>query len=628
MALLALLVVLVSALGAGRAEAVPTLPPGFSDELVTPVDRPMDVAFVPGGGILIARFPGVVRLFKNGSLDPVGSPAMTISARTCSDGERGMMAIAVDPQFETNHYVYLYYTYKKDGICPTGQADHPVNRVSRFVYNTATDKMDQASEVVLIDNIPAPADYHVGADMEFGKDGYLYITTGDGGCDWQSPGNCLGANDASRDEHVLLGKVLRITRDGNIPATNPYQGAGTARCNVTGSTTPGNKCQETYAWGLRNPFRLAADPNANGTHMFINDVGETHWEEIDELSPAADYGWNVREGFCVQGSDTNCGAPPAGMTNPIFAYNHNTGCATITGGDFVPKGIWPADYEDDYIYTDFSCGKMWRLSPNGSGGYDQILFGSNFPMYGVNGLAFSAFQPKNTLYYWFWGETPMLELHRIVYNGLDRAGYPRPKGATPIRVSLVPTFNQCAASNRTHGPALAFPSCNPPAQASPNVTVGTPDANGAAANSEGSVKLEALVGAPGGVDDSDLKITVSMTDVRQLTGGVPDYTGQLQLSVPIRQTDKDNGGPAGYEQGTLQDASFKATVPCTSTPSTSIGSTCSLVTTADAITPGIVPEGKRSIWEAGQIQLLDGGSDGVASTTPNSPFATQGVLIP
>ena len=102
---------------------------------MTPVDRPMDVAFLPGGGILIARFPGVVRLFKNGSLDPVGSPAMTISARTCSDGERGMMSIAVDPQFETNHYVYLYYTYKKDGICPTDQPDHPVNRVSRFVYD-------------------------------------------------------------------------------------------------------------------------------------------------------------------------------------------------------------------------------------------------------------------------------------------------------------------------------------------------------------------------------------------------------------------------------------------------------------------------------------------------------------
>ena len=129
------------------------------------------------------------------------------------------------------------------------------------------------------------------------------------------------------------------------------------------------------------------------------------------------------------------------MTNPIFAYNHDTGCATITGGAFVPKGVWPAAYDDDYIYADFACGKMWRLSPNGTGGYTQTLFGSNFPQYGVNGLTFGAFQDKDALYYWYWGETPALELHRIVYNGADKAGYVRSKGATPMRVSLVPTFN-------------------------------------------------------------------------------------------------------------------------------------------------------------------------------------------
>ena len=627
LALAALLVLLLTALSARPAGAAPTLPPGFSDELVTAVDRPMDVAFLPGGGILIARFPGVLRLFKNGTLDPVASPALDIAARTCSDGERGLMSVAVDPQFETNRYVYVYYTYKKDGICPYDQPDHPVNRVSRFVYNTATDKISPASEVVLVDNIPAPAGYHVGADLEFGKDGYLYVTTGDGGCDWQTPANCLSDNDASRDEHVLLGKVLRITRDGGIPPTNPYQGAGTARCNVTGSTAPGNKCQETYARGLRNPFRIAADPNSSGTRMFIGDVGEITWEEVDELAAGADYGWNVREGFCATNSDTNCGPPPAGMTNPIFAYHHDTECTTVVGGDFVPKGVWPTPYDDDYIYADFACGKMFRLSPNGTGGYNQILFATDFPMYGVNGLAFGAFQAKDALYYWFWGTT--LELHRIVYNGADKAGYVRPKGATPTRVSLVPAFNACASPNRTHGPALAFGSCSPPAQSSPNVTVGTPDSNGATANASGFVRLETVLGNPGTpADEADLRITVSMTDVRRAAAGVPDYTAQLQLRLPLRLTDKDNGGPAGFEQGTLQDRNFDATVPCTSTASTSVGSTCSLVTTADAIAPGVVAEGKRAMWQLGQVQLLDGGSDGVASTTPNSPFAAQGVFVP
>ena len=620
------IVCLIALLAAARpAAAAPTLPAGFQDELVTPIDRATDIAFVPGGRILIARFPGVVRMFKNGSLDPVATPALNISAKTCSDGERGLMSVAVDPQFSSNHYIYLYYTFKNNGsTCPTGSNTSPVNRVSRFVLGD-NDLIDPASEVVLIDNIPAPEQYHIGADLQFGKDGYLYISTGDGGCDWQG-GGCLGDNDASRDQHVLLGKVLRITRDGAIPPSNPFQGAGTARCNVTGRTTAPNKCQETYAWGLRNPYRLAADMNATGTRMFVNDVGEITWEEIDELASGADYGWNVREGFCATGSTTDCGPPPSGMTNPIHAYAHSTGCDAITGGTFIPKGVWPTAYDDDYIYADLTCGKMFRLSPNGTGGYEQIEFGSGFPVYGIVTATFSTFQPKNGLYYAHWGDT--LELHRIVYNGADRAGYPRPKSAGQVRVTLVPAFNACTASNRTHGPPLAYASCNPPVQSSSNLTVGTPDANGAAVNSNGFVRVTAVVGTPGGADDADVRIQVSMTDVRRTTTGLPDYTGELQLRLPLRLTDKINGGPAGFEHGTLQDRNFDATVPCTGTGSTSIGATCAITTTADAIVPGVVVESKRTLWELGKVQVLDGGSDGVASTAPNSPFASQGVMVP
>jgi hypothetical protein len=539
------------------------------------------------------------------------------------------MSVAVDPQFESNHYIYLYYTFKNNGVdCPVGSNTSPVNRVSRFVLGD-NDKINPASEVVLIDNIPAPATYHIGADLQFGKDGFLYISTGDGGCDWQNNSGCLGANDASRDQHVLLGKVLRITRDGNIPAGNPFQGAGTARCNVTGRTTAGNKCQETYAWGLRNPWRLAADMNATGTKIFVNDVGELKWEEIDNLVAGADYGWNVREGFCVRNSDTNCGAPPAGMTNPIHAYHHNTGCATITGGTFIPKGVWPAEYDDDYIYADFACGKMFRLSPNGSGGYNEIEFGSGFPEYGVIDTTFSFFQqPKNGLYYGHWQE-PNLELRRIVYNGADRAGYPRPKTAGKVRVPLVPAFNQCTSGNRMHGPPLAHPSCNPPVRSSPNLTIGSPDSNGAGANSTGYVRVSTVAGNPGNpAEEADVGIYVTLSDVRRTTSGLPDYTGQLQLRLPLRLTDRDNGGPAGFEHGTLQDRNFDATVPCTATGSTTIGSTCTLATTADALVPGIVVEGKRAMWQLGQVQVLDGGPDGVASTTPNSPYAAQGVFVP
>ena len=174
---------------------------------------------------------------------------------------------------------------------------------------------------------------------------------------------------------MLVGKILRITSTGGIPPSNPFQGAGTARCNVTGRTTAGNKCQETFAWGLRNPFRFAFDPNAAGTRFFINDVGQGAWEEIDLGIAGADYGWNVREGPCVNGSLTNCGAPPAGMTNPIYSYSHpESGCAAITGGAFVPNGVWPSSYDGTYLYGDYTCGKIFVLTPNGSGGYTRSEF--------------------------------------------------------------------------------------------------------------------------------------------------------------------------------------------------------------------------------------------------------------
>jgi glucose/arabinose dehydrogenase len=621
----ALLGMLLACLGAATpAQAAPTLPAGFQDALVTPVDRATSIAFAPGGRMLIARVPGVIRMYRNGVLDPVGDPALDISAQTCSDGERGLMSVAVDPAFEANHFVYVYYTHNKSG-CITGSATTPVNRVSRFVLGD-NDKIDKSSETVLIDNIPAPQTYHIGADLGFGKDGFLYVSTGDGGCDYAG-GGCLENNDASRDQHVLLGKVLRITRDGAIPASNPYQGAGTARCNVAGRTTAPNKCQETFAWGLRNPFRLAFDPNATGTRFFINDVGEITWEEIDLAAAGADYGWNVREGFCATGSATNCGAPPAGMTNPIHAYDHSA-CSAITGGAFVPKGAWPAAYDDDYLYADTTCGRMWRLSPRAGGGYDQLDFGTGFGDYSVMTMTFGPYRSGVALYYATWNHEGLLQVRRISYEGADRAGYARSKGATPLRASLVPAFNPCAAANRTHGPPLAYGSCSPPAQTSTNLTVGTPDANGRAANAVGSVRLEARPGDPGTTpDEADMAVGVSITDVRRRSD-LGDYAGQLVLRLPLRLTDRDNGGPAGFSQGTLEERNFDATVPCTVTADGAIGATCSLATTADAVTPGVAVEGNRAIWQLGAVQILDGGADGVASTAPNALFARQGIFVP
>ncbi len=221
----------------------------------------------------------------------------------------------------------------------------------------------------------------------------------------------------------------------------------------------------------------------------------------------------------------------------------------------------------------------------------------------------------------------------IAYYVPTSAGYPRPKGATPTRVSLVPAFNACTSPNRVHGPP-DFPgngsnpdgSCNPPTQTSSQLTVGAPDANGAPAKSEGSVVASAIVGNPGTpADEADARFRVDMTDVRNKTG-LADYTGQLQLETTIRITDRDNG-PS--EVATAQDSPFRVTVPCTATGDTTVGSTCSVNTTADAVLgAGAIKEGKRSIWQLGQVRINDGGADGLAATAPNGLFAVQGVLVP
>jgi sugar lactone lactonase YvrE len=216
----------------------------------------------------------------------------------------------------------------------------------------------------------------------------------------------------------------------------------------------------------------------------------------------------------------------------------------------------------------------------------------------------------------------------VAVDALPAAGYPRPKSASRVRVSLVPAFNRCNAPNRTHGPPLSFPSCAPPAQASSFLTVGTADANGAAAQSVGSLQLVAVVGDPGTpADEADVKLTASATDVR-LKAGLGDYTGELQAVASLRLTDRASA-QAVNEPATVQDFNFRFTVPCQASVSTTIGSTCAVKTTADAIQPGTVREKARAIWQLAQVRLFDGGSDGVASTiSGNTLFEKQGLLVP
>lgn len=428
-------------LHAKPASAV-TTPPGFTDTLVASVGSSMTgLTFTPDGRMLVLLKTGQVRVYKDGKL--LQTPALDISPRMCPGNERGLLGVAVDPGFGSagHNYVYLYYTFKKFGVCPSGQpanSNNPVNRVSRFVMSD--DTINLSSEEVLIDNIPSPTGNHNAGDLSFGKDGNLYVSVGDGQCDYAGDSGCSGQNDASRDPHILLGKVLRVTRNGGIPATNPYTGTDSARCNLTGRTDVGKKCQETFASGLRNPFRFAFDPDASSTRFFVNDVGQGAWEEIDQGKAGADYGWNLCEGSHdnpARPGSVDCTAAP--YTPPIHEYSHDTGCSAITGGAFVPNGAWPAEYDNSYLFGDYVCNKIFEIKPKSGGGFTQIEFASGLQDSPIE-MAFGPYSAGQALYYITQANGG--EIHRIAHS--DAANRPpsavvtanRTSGPSPLAVDF------------------------------------------------------------------------------------------------------------------------------------------------------------------------------------------------
>ncbi len=427
-----------------------TLPSGFQASLVASVSMPTALAFTPDGRLLITTQRGQLRIYQQDTL--LATPALDLGSTLCTNSERGLLGVAVDPAFATNRYIYLYFTFNKFNSCPSNTASSPVNRVSRFTLQD-NNTISRSTELVLIDNIPSPNGNHNGGDLHIGRDGFLYVSVGDGGCDYLGDSGCAGANNAARDQHVLLGKILRITTTGGIPASNPYQGTDSARCNTTGRAQPGQKCRETFAWGLRNPFRLAFDPNAAGTRFFINDVGQNAWEEIDEGRSGADYGWSTREGHCANGSTSNCGSPPAGMTNPIFDYAHANGCASITGGAFVPSGIWSSAFEGAYLYSDYVCGVIFRLTRTTSGTYTSSTFASGLGNSSAVAMIFGPFEGTQALYYTTYaGGGQVRRIAQTSNRAPNAVGTATPtSGAAPLTVRF-----DASASTDPDGDPLTF----------------------------------------------------------------------------------------------------------------------------------------------------------------------------
>lgn len=211
-ALLALLTPVVTAVPS--AGAASTGPAGFSDALVLSLPTPTAMAWTPDGRMLLTQKTGEVRVVRDGVLKP--APALVLGSRLCTNGERGLEGMVIDPAFATNHYVYLFWTHNRYGSCATASSKAPRNRVARYVLGD-NDLINPASEKVLVDWIRSPAAVHIAGDLQFGADGLLYISTGDGGCTIGDPTRCAALNTNSR------GWTSPTARSCASPPAAPYR---------------------------------------------------------------------------------------------------------------------------------------------------------------------------------------------------------------------------------------------------------------------------------------------------------------------------------------------------------------------------------------------------------------------
>jgi glucose/arabinose dehydrogenase len=284
-----------------------TFPAGFSRvQVASGISNPTVMAFAPDGRIFVAQQNGTLRIIKNGTL--LTTPFLQLSVN--SSGERGLIGIALDPQFSSNQFVYVYYTL------PDGSR----NRISRFTGNG--DVVVAGSEVVLLNLDPlSSATNHNGGAMHF-KNGLLYVAIGE---------NANGANAQNLDTYH--GKLLRINPDGSVPAGNPFTSGSEQRRRV-------------WAYGLRNPYTFSIQPSTG--RVFVNDVGQSTWEEINDATTGGqNFGWPTAEGTSTNPS----------FSNPVYAYAHGSGdgkgCA-ITGGVFFnPSSTnYPSEFTGRYFFQD------------------------------------------------------------------------------------------------------------------------------------------------------------------------------------------------------------------------------------------------------------------------------------
>lgn len=389
--------------GAGAAQAA-TLPSFFEERtLASGLTVPVDVAWAPDGRMFIAEKAGRVRVVSaSGTLQ--AAPLIDISSHVNNSWDHGLLGIAVDSAFSTNHYLYLLYVYEPDAAHP----DNPkVSRLTRVVVKADnTVQNPQAPETVLLgsvttapcpaasntlDCLPADSTTHSIGTVRSAPDGTLFVGNGDGA-------DFNGVDQhafRSYDEQSYSGKVLHVDRSGHGLQGHPF-------CPADNDLT--HVCTKIYAKGFRNPFRFTLKPDGG---LILGDVGWNSWEELNMPVAGANYGWPCYEGnhHTPGYSDlAACGmayqAGPAATAGPFYEYFHDQNTGTALGGPLYNGDLYPEGYKGDIFFGDYALALIKRLELNPDGTLAGVQpFATN-----VNGIVDLELSPAGNLAYVEFGD--------------------------------------------------------------------------------------------------------------------------------------------------------------------------------------------------------------------------------